>query len=46
MVFSIFNDLQLPVHYLGLGEDIDDMVLFTPEFFVDSLFDDEDEDVV
>ena len=46
MVFSIFNDLQLPVHYLGLGEDIDDMVLFTPEFFVDSLFDDEDEEVV
>ncbi len=43
MVFSIFNDLQLPVHYLGLGERIDDLVLFTPEFFVDSLFDDEDE---
>ena len=44
MVFSIFNDLQLPVHYLGLGEGIDDLVLFTPEFFVESLFDDEDED--
>ncbi len=44
MVFSIFNDLQLPVHYLGLGESINDLVLFTPEFFVDSLFDDEDED--
>ena len=43
MVFSIFNDLQLPVHYLGLGEGIDDLVLFTPEFFVESLFDDEDE---
>ena len=43
MVFSIFNDLQLPVHYLGLGESIDDLVLFTPEFFVDSLFDEEDE---
>ena len=44
MVFSIFNDLQLPVHYLGLGEGIDDLVLFTPEFFVESLFDDEDAD--
>ncbi|MCY3978726.1 MAG: signal recognition particle-docking protein FtsY [Chloroflexi bacterium] len=44
MVFSIFNDLQLPVHYLGLGEGIEDLVLFTPEFFVESLFDDEDED--
>jgi len=44
MVFSIFNDLKLPVHYLGLGERIDDLVLFTPEFFVESLFDDEDEE--
>ena len=44
MVFSIFNDLKLPVHYLGLGESIDDLVLFTPEFFVESLFDDEDDD--
>ena len=44
MVFSIFNDLQLPVHYLGLGERIEDLVLFTPEFFVESLFDDENED--
>ena len=43
MVFSIFNDLKLPVHYLGLGESIDDLVLFTPEFFVESLFDDEDD---
>ena len=25
MVFSIFNDLQLPVHYLGLGEGIHDL---------------------
>lgn len=44
MVFSIFNDLQLPVHYLGLGESIDDLVLFTPEFFVESLFDDDDDE--
>lgn len=43
MVFSIFHDLHLPVHYLGLGETIDDLVLFTPEFFVDSLFDDDPE---
>jgi len=44
MVFSIFNDLKLPVHYLGLGEGIHDLVLFTPEFFVDSLFDDKDDE--
>jgi fused signal recognition particle receptor len=38
MVFSVFNDLQLPVHYVGLGEGINDMVLFNPEIFVKSLF--------
>ena len=43
MVFSIFNDLKLPVHYLGLGEGIEDLVLFTPEFFVESLFDADDD---
>ena len=34
MVFAIFNELKLPVHYVGLGEGIDDMVLFNPENFV------------
>lgn len=44
MVFSIFNDLNLPVHYMGLGEGIHDLVLFNPEFFVDSLFGGMEED--
>lgn len=39
MVFSVFNDLHLPVHYIGLGEGINDLVLFNPEIFVKSLFD-------
>ena len=39
MVFSIFNDLQLPVHYVGLGEGLHDLILFSPENFVNSLFD-------
>lgn len=39
MVFSVFNDLELPVHYIGLGEGINDLVLFNPEIFVKSLFD-------
>lgn len=39
MVFAVFNDLKLPVHYIGLGEGIDDLVLFIPENFVNSLFD-------
>lgn len=39
MVFSIFNELRLPVHYIGLGESINDLVLFQPDYFVNSLFD-------
>lgn len=39
MVFSVFHDLDLPVHYVGLGEGINDLVLFNPEIFVKSLFD-------
>jgi fused signal recognition particle receptor len=39
MVFSIFNDLGLPVHYVGLGERLGDMVFFDPNTFVKSLFD-------
>jgi fused signal recognition particle receptor len=40
MIFAVFNDLGLPVHYVGLGEGVDDLVLFSPENFVNSLFDD------
>lgn len=39
MIFSIYNELKLPVHYIGLGEGISDLVLFQPDYFVDSLFD-------
>ncbi len=39
MVFSVFNELKLPVQYVGLGEGIDDMVLFNPENYTLSLFD-------
>jgi fused signal recognition particle receptor len=39
MVFAIFQELGLPVHYIGLGEGIYDMVQFNPEIFVKSLFD-------
>ncbi|NDJ59661.1 MAG: signal recognition particle-docking protein FtsY [Chloroflexi bacterium] len=41
VVFSIFNDLGLPVQFIGLGERVQDLVNFQPDFFVDSLFDDE-----
>lgn len=39
MVFAIFNELKLPVHYIGLGEGIHDLVHFNPENFVNGLFD-------
>jgi fused signal recognition particle receptor len=39
MVFAVANDLGLPVHYVGLGEGVHDLVLFNPENFVNSLFD-------
>ncbi|MDZ4763830.1 MAG: signal recognition particle-docking protein FtsY [Chloroflexota bacterium] len=41
MVFSIYHELKLPVHYIGLGEKMQDLVLFNPDYFVDSLFDEE-----
>lgn len=39
MVFAVFGELGLPVQYVGLGEGIDDLILFNPENFVLSLFD-------
>ncbi len=39
MIFSIFNDLKLPVHYVGLGEGVTNLVFFDPDNFVNSLFD-------
>ncbi len=41
MVFAINHDLGLPIHYVGLGEKMDDLVMFQPEYFVESLFDDQ-----
>jgi fused signal recognition particle receptor len=43
MVFAVNHDLGLPIHYVGLGEKVRDLVPFRPDFFVDSLFEDEDE---
>jgi fused signal recognition particle receptor len=39
MVFAVFNDLGLPVHYVGLGERLGDLVFFDPMTFAKSLFD-------
>ncbi len=37
MVFAINHDLGLPIHYVGLGERMTDLVLFQPDYFVDGL---------
>jgi len=41
VVFAINHDLGLPIHYIGLGERVGDLVPFRPDFFVDSLFEDD-----
>jgi fused signal recognition particle receptor len=38
MVFSVHNDLNVPVQFIGLGEGVEDLVYFNPKTFVDSLF--------
>jgi fused signal recognition particle receptor len=41
MVFSVQNDLHIPVQFIGLGESMNDLVYFDPANFVDSLFSEE-----
>lgn len=38
-LFSISNQLELPIFYIGIGEKADDIMPFSPEDFVDSLLD-------
>ncbi|MFP4323060.1 MAG: signal recognition particle-docking protein FtsY [Anaerolineales bacterium] len=42
MLFAIQDELGLPIHYVGLGEKIEDLIFFEPERFVDSMFADEE----
>ena len=42
MVFAINHDLGLPIHYIGLGEKVTDLVLFQPDYFVDGLFEEDE----
>ena len=39
IVVAITRELGLPVHYVGTGEAMEDLVPFDPEIFVSSLFD-------
>jgi fused signal recognition particle receptor len=38
VVIGISGELGLPVEYIGVGEGIDDLQVFDPDAFVDSLF--------
>jgi fused signal recognition particle receptor len=35
---AIANDLKLPIRYVGVGEGIDDLIPFSPQDYVDALF--------
>jgi fused signal recognition particle receptor len=38
-LFSISNQLELPIFYVGIGEGANDLIEFSPDNFVDSLLD-------
>ena len=44
MLFAIQQELGLPVHYIGIGESLYDLVFFNPAAFVDSLFENGDDE--
>ena len=37
IVIAIERDLGIPVKFVGVGEGVDDLIVFDPEAFVDSL---------
>lgn len=43
MIFAIYQELKLPIHYIGVGEGIHDLLFFNPDQFVASLFDEDEE---
>ena len=38
VLFGICQELNIPVRYIGIGEAIEDLVEFSPENFIESLF--------
>jgi fused signal recognition particle receptor len=41
MVFAIQKELKLPIKFIGLGEQADDLQPFDPKQFADALFPEE-----
>lgn len=44
MIFAIQEELGLPIHYIGVGETIYDLIPFDPDRFIESLFEDNGEE--
>ena len=40
VILSIMREFEIPVKYIGVGEGMDDLIPFSPDDFVDSLFED------
>lgn len=38
IIVGIANELQLPVRFIGIGEQIGDLRAFNPQLFLDALF--------
>ena len=38
VLFSISNELKLPIRFIGVGEGIDDLRVFNAKNFVDAIF--------
>jgi fused signal recognition particle receptor len=38
ILFSISQELGIPVRYIGIGESLEDLIEFSPDTFVESLF--------
>jgi fused signal recognition particle receptor len=38
VIIGISNELQLPVRFIGIGEQVDDLREFDPRFFLDAIF--------
>ena len=43
IVLAVKEELNIPVKYVGIGEQVDDLQPFNADLFVDALFDSDDE---
>jgi fused signal recognition particle receptor len=41
IIVAISQELQLPVFFVGVGEKVEDLIVFDPNTFVDALFEED-----